>query len=81
MLIEMRRKHQTKQAASGGRTRKSKSQSEGETMHGRIVREFSPVLKDKQALGTNADRVRRCRGATAAGNSANAAIVTASVAK
>ena len=61
-LIEMRRKHQTKQAATGVRTTKSKPTSG--TLRGRIIREFHQALKeaqDEQAVGTGIERKARWR--------------------
>jgi hypothetical protein len=63
MLINMRRQHQTKQAATGVRTKKFKADSSHETtMRGKIIREFHEMLKEAQddvAIGTGADRGRR----------------------
>jgi len=64
MLITMRRQHQTKQAATGVRTRKFKadsSQSET-TMHGKIIHKLHEMLKEAQddiGIGTGADRGQR----------------------
>jgi hypothetical protein len=56
MLINMRRQHQTKQAATGVRTKKFKPSSKnGTSMRGQIIREFHQALKeaqDKKAVGT-----------------------------
>ena len=49
MLIDMRRKHQTKQAAAGVRTRNIKSVADNTAeMHCSIIREFHAVLKEGQ---------------------------------
>ncbi|KAF8801615.1 hypothetical protein BYT27DRAFT_7261749 [Phlegmacium glaucopus] len=53
MLVSMRQQHQTKQAASGVWTKKSKPAKD--TMHGQIIREFHQALKeaqDEKAAGT-----------------------------
>lgn len=88
----MRREHQTKQAATGVRTKKVKTDSSPETtMRGKIIRELHEVLKEVQddvAIGTGADRGRRWTdNSTPAapiilpGNAANAALAAATVAK
>lgn len=63
ILINMRRQHQTKQAATGVRTKKFKADSSQETtMRGKIIRELHETLKEAQddvAIGTGADRGRR----------------------
>lgn len=105
MLINMRRQHQTKQAAIGVRTKKFKTNSSDATsVRGKIIRELHEVLKEAQddvAIGTGADRGRRwtdhnrvpapggregvIKGVAApeisAGNSTNAALAAAAVAK
>jgi hypothetical protein len=84
MLIEMRRKHQTKQAASGIRTKKTKVSGDT-TLRGQIIRQFHEALKgaqDERAAGTGLERDARWRGeAPAAGNAANAAAAAATVSK
>jgi hypothetical protein len=87
MLVNMRRQHQTKQATTGVRTKKFKTDSSHETtMRGKIIRELHEVLKEVQddvAIGTGADRGRRWTDnrAPAPGNAANAALAAATVAK
>ncbi|KAF8167513.1 hypothetical protein B0H34DRAFT_854442 [Crassisporium funariophilum] len=104
MLIDMRRQHQTKQAATGVRTKKFKEQSDHETtMRGKIIRELHETLKEAQddiAIGTGVNRKVRwtdnrvpapggregivggvAAPEVSAGNSANAALAAASVAK
>ena len=62
MLINMRRQHQTKQAAIGVRTKKFKANSDSSyatMICSKIIREFHEVLKEAQddvAIGTGADR-------------------------
>lgn len=83
MLVEMRRKHQTKQAASGVRTKKIKTS--GDTLRGQIIRQFHEALKeaqDERGAGTGLERDARWHGELpAAGNAANAAAVAATVSK
>jgi hypothetical protein len=83
MLIEMRRKHQTKQAASGVRTKKTNVP--GDTLRGQIIRQFHEALKeaqDERAAGTGVEWDVQWRGeAPATGNAANAAAVAATVSK
>ena len=82
MLVDTRRKHQTKQAASGTRTKKTKAS--GDTLRGQVIRKFNEALKaaqDEQAIGTGLERDKRWRGeAPAAGNAANAAAAAAAAA-
>jgi hypothetical protein len=63
MLINMRRQHQTKQAATGVRTKKFKTDSShNTTLRGKIIRELHEMMKEAQddvAVGTGADRDRR----------------------
>jgi hypothetical protein len=63
MLINMRREHQTKQAAIGVRTKKFKADSsDATTIRGKIIHELHEILKEAQddmAIGTGADRSRR----------------------
>jgi hypothetical protein len=63
MLINMRRQHQTKQAAIGVRTKKFKANSsDTTTIRGKIISELHEMLKEAQddvAIGTGADRGRR----------------------
>ena len=86
MMINMRRAHQTKHAATGIRTKKSKP-TDG-SIRGHILQEFHAALKeaqDEHGTGTGLERVARWRGTSApdlpAGNEANAAVVAANVAK
>lgn len=83
VLVEMRRKHQTKQAASGVRTKKTKVS--GDTLRGQIIRQFYEALKeaqDERAAGTGMERDARWRGeAPATGNAANAAAAAATVSR
>lgn len=63
ILVDMRRQHQTKQAATGVRTKRFKNDSSREiTMRGKLIRELHKTLKEAQddiAIGTGA--VRRGR--------------------
>jgi len=62
MLINMRRQHQTKQAAAGVRTKKFRTDCHETKMRGKIIRELHETLKEAQddvAIGTGADRSRR----------------------
>jgi hypothetical protein len=81
----MRRKHQTKQAASGVRMRKTKASDDTSGLRGQIIRQFHEALKEAQnerAAGTGLERDARWRGEVpAAGNSANAAAAAAKVSK
>jgi hypothetical protein len=86
MLVEMRWKHQTKQAASGIRMKKTRlGGSDDTTLHGQIIRQFHEALKeaqDERAAGSGLERDARWRGeAPAAGNAANAAAAAAKVSK
>lgn len=86
MLVEMRRKHQTKQAASGVRMKKTtKASDDTSGLRGQIIRQFHEALKeaqDERAAGTGLERDARWRGEVpAAGNAANAAAAAAKVSK
>ena len=66
VLIDMRRRHQTKQAAQGVRTKLTKSTDEDKSTHLRmkILREMHSALKESQdeaAAGTGLDRRLRWR--------------------
>ena len=63
MMINMRRKHQTKHAASGVRTKKVKVSHS--TMRSHILQEFHQALKEAQddhSAGTGVERVARWVG-------------------
>lgn len=60
MMINMRRAHQTKHAATGIRTKRSKPTDE--SIRGRILQEFHKALKeaqDERGAGTGLERVAR----------------------
>ena len=85
-LVEMRRRHQTRQAALGVRTRTSKSTAAEDselTIKQQIIRRMREVLKeqDEHAVGTGYERSARWGVADGAGNSANAAAAAVTVAK
>lgn len=89
-LVKMRRRHQTRQAALGVRTRSYKpfldtpSSSESErSVKMKIVRRMHEVLKeqDEHATGTGYERAARWGKTEMAGNTANAAASAAAVAR
>ena len=62
MLINMRRAHQTKHAATGIQTKKSKPTDGPESMRGHILQKFYEALKeaqDERGAGTGLERVAR----------------------
>ncbi|KAF4618011.1 hypothetical protein D9613_012841 [Agrocybe pediades] len=71
MLVKNRRRHQTKQAATGVRTRKTEPQnSKSDELLGSIVQQFHRALReaqDDQALGTGKLRNERWRTAAPGG--------------
>jgi hypothetical protein len=85
-LVEMRRRHQTRHAALGVRTRSSKSTAAEDselTLKQQIIRRMREVLKeqDDRAVGTGCERSARWGTSDAVGNSANAAAAAVTVAK
>jgi len=63
-LVDMRRRHQTKQASQGVRTKLSKPTTENPSMRANIIREFHNALKEAQdeaAVGTGVERAARWR--------------------
>lgn len=84
-LIELRRSHQTRQAATGVRTRKLGTHSKSSavtSMRHEVARKLREILKEDSDLGGNAGASRNSRwtGQTTGGNSANAAVVANAVA-
>lgn len=56
----MRRRHKTRQATTGVRTKKFKIDSSHQTTaRGKIIRELHEEVQDDVAIGTRADRGRR----------------------
>lgn len=83
-FVEMRRRHQTRQAALGVRTRKFKRPMDPDvTLKQHIVRRMREVLKeqDDHAVGTGCERSARWETSDTTGNSANAAAAAATLAK
>jgi hypothetical protein len=82
-LVDMRRRHQTRQAALGVHTRKSKSTDPDITLKQNIVRSMREVLKeqDDRAVGTGCECSARWGTSDATGNSANAAAAAVTLAK
>ena len=88
-LVKMRRRHQTRQATLGIRTRSyklsdPKFSSDSETsIKMQIVRRMHEVLKeqDEHAIGTGYERAARWGKTEVAGNAANAAANAAAVAR
>jgi hypothetical protein len=69
-LVEMRRKHQTKQAATGVRTRKTEVPNMTDSLRGQVVRAFHSALReaqDQSAVGTGVERQLRWRAAAPGG--------------
>ena len=70
-LIKMRRKHETKQAATGVRTRSQTSETnKTASLHGQIVQEFHCAIRaaqDELAIGTGVERQLRWRAAAPGG--------------
>ena len=88
-LVKMRRRHQTRQATFGIRTRSNKhsdaaSSPDSETsIKMQIVRRMHEVLKeqDEHAIGTGYERAARWGKTEIAGNAANIAVNAAAVAR
>ncbi|KAJ7292486.1 hypothetical protein C8J57DRAFT_1456964 [Mycena rebaudengoi] len=95
LLVDLRRRHQTKQAASGVRTRFTQGHEKAEELSTRrqLIRRFHLVLKEEQskATGTGLERAARWHAAAPggrnnsgpplAGNTANAAVAASALAK
>lgn len=85
-LVKMRRRHQTRQAAYGVRTRlfkPSDSPDPKTSIKKEIIRRMHDILKDQDehAVGTGYERAARWGKTEAAGNAANAAAAAAAVAR
>ena len=82
ILIELRRSHQTRQAAAGVRTRKSASHANPVTsMRHQIARKLQDILKEDDSGGGTAGDGRNARWiGNASENAANAAAVANTVA-
>ncbi len=84
-VIELRRSHQTRQAATGVSTRKLGTHSKSSavtSMRHEVAWKLREILKEDSDLGGNAGASRNSRwtGQTTGGNSANAAVVANAVA-